>query len=438
MSANPIAFDELRRHGYRWMRRNAPNARVLYRHMETQLAFWRAENPGLSAELGVAEGNSVIFSITKWCTDNYKCVRPPSDVKDRREKLASRIVSRIGDLRRAGKRVSCRRVAEMAGTSRMTVSRFLAEDRRRSGERERRDALAPKAKAILSLIEDKVSPGRPLCFDLDRLATVLVPGDVSETPSARSMRRKRIEEAVAALAGFGIHYIRRRGLIAVARGKQPTEAEWDHALRMTPTRVFEDDVPADLVVRKGLFSSPEAVDLMTLSSFLTGRNGNMRDVMRVAALSRVHDIGAMFRTLWRAHEMQVDVQKYVRTAPRYLRLTPEDAKRFISFADFLRSMQCLDDIAPGDDVEAILEKNGYRKLADARGRRRLDFLLFLLRLYNGSSNLYVLADLERRRLWRWNPRASNIENFPSREFWDSIGDYSTANQWDDLDAQSSL
>lgn len=229
MSANPEAFEFLRREAYAFVNKNGKDSQdALLKHCEAVLAD-KVERDGI--DLSLASQKALCRSVTGWVLRRYQPKkRKPKTTRESRAAKAQMVVVEHEMLLEIGTKSTIRDGTSVAGQSKSTVGRhFMAY-----GISPRRDKLIEKLPAKvrqLARILDTTFPkeGAGLVL-LDDLGIALYDGfqiDPSgQTPthakSTLSTRRKRLKKYIQTISDAGIGYslLVQKDVVAVRRGRR--------------------------------------------------------------------------------------------------------------------------------------------------------------------------------------------------------------------------
>ncbi len=229
MSANPEAFEFLRREAYAFVNKNGKDSQdALLKHCEAVLAE-KVVRDGI--DLSLAGQRALCRSITGWVLQRYQLKkRKPKTTRETRAAKAEMVVVAHEMLLEEGSRSTIRDGTSMAGQSKSTVGRHLMA----YGISPRRDKLIEKLPAKvrqLARILDATFPkeGAGLVL-LDDLGFALYDGfqiDPSgqmptHAKSTLSTRRKRLRQYIQTISDAGIGYslLIQKDVVAVRRGRR--------------------------------------------------------------------------------------------------------------------------------------------------------------------------------------------------------------------------
>lgn len=226
MSANPEAFEYLRKSAYGHVQRHGNEMQVLHQHCRDALDAW-LRNEGIGSGLHPSEGEALIEDVSDWVSRNYR--RPKRKALRRREERAAQAAVAPIFLEYAaedGLKPSVRNAARIAGHSKSTMARHL----RLQGIAPVRDgriaALPTTARRLAHILDSSFPTDGAWLVRLDHCVAKLW-DDLDALPeslprSTKSERRKKLPDLLVAItaAGIGFNVLVNGDLIAIRRGRR--------------------------------------------------------------------------------------------------------------------------------------------------------------------------------------------------------------------------
>ncbi|RYH00234.1 MAG: hypothetical protein EON58_00975 [Alphaproteobacteria bacterium] len=226
MSANPEAFEFLRKSAYGHVQRHGKEMRALRQHCQGVLDAWLRDEGGGSS-VSSSEANALVESVTSWVVQNYH--KPKRKVLRRREERAAQAVVAtifLDDAAEAGMKPSVRNAARLAGRSKSTMARHLRLQGIAPIRDKRINALPTRVKRLVHILDISFPIDGAWLVRLDHCIAKLW-DDADALPEAiprstKSERRKKLPELLAAVtaAGIGFNILVNSDVIAVRRGRR--------------------------------------------------------------------------------------------------------------------------------------------------------------------------------------------------------------------------
>lgn len=226
MSANPEAFEFLRKSAYSHVQRHGNEAQALHQHCRDALDVW-LRGEGANSGLHASEAEALVEDVSYWVHRKYR--KPKRKALRRREERAAQAAVApmfLEDAAEAGMKPSVRNAAQMAGRSKSTMARHL----RLQGIAPVRDgriaALPTTARRLARLLDASFPIDGAWLVRLDHCVAKLW-DDLDALPdslprSTKSERRKKLPELLATVtaAGIGFNILVNGDLIAIRRGRR--------------------------------------------------------------------------------------------------------------------------------------------------------------------------------------------------------------------------
>lgn len=226
MSANPEAFEYLRKSAYVHVQRHGNEMQVLRQHCRDALDAWLRDE-GIGSGLNPSEGESLIEDVSRWVSRNYR--RPKRKAMRRREERAAAAMVAPVFLAYAaedGLKPSVRNAARIAGQSKSTMARHLRLQGIAPVRDSRIAALPTTARRLARILDSSFPTDGAWLVQLDHCVARLW-DDQDVLPEAlprstKSERRKKLLELLASVtaAGLGFNILVNGDLIAIRRGRR--------------------------------------------------------------------------------------------------------------------------------------------------------------------------------------------------------------------------
>lgn len=226
MSANPEAFEFLRKSAYGHVQKHGNEVQALRRHCQDALDAWLRDE-GAGSGLHASEAEALVEDVSHWVSRNYR--RPKRKTLRRREERAAQAAVAPIFLEYAaedGLKPSIRNAARISGQSKSTMARHL----RLQGIAPVRDgkiaALPAKVKRLARILDSSFPIDGAWLVRVDHCMAKLW-DDVDALPaslprSTKSERRKKLPDLMAAVtaAGIGFNILVHGDVIAIRRGRR--------------------------------------------------------------------------------------------------------------------------------------------------------------------------------------------------------------------------
>ncbi|TAT87195.1 hypothetical protein ELI54_02660 [Rhizobium ruizarguesonis] len=226
MSANPEAFEYLRKSAYGHVQKHGNDAQALRQHCRDALDAWLGID-GIGSDLHASEAAALVEDVSFWVSRNYR--KPKQKTLRRREERAATTMAAPVFLEYAaedGLKPSVRNAARIAGQSKSTMARHL----RSQGIAPVRDgkiaALPTTARRLARILDSSFPTDGAWLIPLDHCVAKLW-DDLDALPEAmprstKSERRKKLPELLATVtaAGIGFNVLVNGDAIAIRRGRR--------------------------------------------------------------------------------------------------------------------------------------------------------------------------------------------------------------------------
>ncbi|NTE80185.1 hypothetical protein G6M12_01295 [Agrobacterium tumefaciens] len=226
MSANPEAFEFLRKSAYSHVQKHGNDAQVLRQHCRDALDAWlRDEASG--CDLNASEAAALVVAVSSWVSQRYH--RPKRKPSRRREERAAQAAAAPLFLEYAvedGLKPSIRNAARISGQSKSTMARHLRMQGISPVREKKINALPSTVKRLARLLDSTFSIDGAWLVEVDHcVAKLWDDADVLSEAlprSTRSERRKKLPELLAAItaAGIGFNILVSGNVIAIRRGRR--------------------------------------------------------------------------------------------------------------------------------------------------------------------------------------------------------------------------
>jgi len=226
VSANPEAFEFLRKSAYGHVQKHGNDAQALRQHCRDALDTWlRAE--GIGSDLHASEAAALVEDVSFWVSRNYR--KPKRKTLRRREERAATMMAAPAFLEYAtedGLKPSIRNAARISGQSKSTMARHLRLQGIAPVRESKIKALPAPVKRLARILDSSFPIDGAWLVELDHCIAKLW-DDRDELPEAlprstKSERRKRLRELMAAVtaAGIGFNVLVHGDVIAIRRGRR--------------------------------------------------------------------------------------------------------------------------------------------------------------------------------------------------------------------------
>ncbi|WP_107340854.1 hypothetical protein [Agrobacterium pusense] len=226
MSANPEAFEFLRKSAYRHVQQHGNEVQALRQHCQDALDAWLRDE-GAGSGLHSSEAKALVEDVSHWVSRNYR--RPKLKALRRREERAAQAAVAPIFLEYAaedGLKPSIRNAARISGQSKSTMARHL----RQQGVAPVRDgkiaALPTTTRRLAHLLDASFPIDGAWLVRVDHCVAKLW-DDLDALPaslprSTKSERRKKLPDLMAAVtaAGIGFNVLVNGDVIAIRRGRR--------------------------------------------------------------------------------------------------------------------------------------------------------------------------------------------------------------------------
>lgn len=226
MSANPEAFEFLRKSAYGHVQKHGNDVEALRHHCRGVMDTWLRDQ-GAGSGLHTSEAEALVQDVSHWVSQNYR--KPKRKTLRRREERAAAAMVAPVFLEYAvedGLKRSIRNAARISGQSKSTMARHL----RLQGIAPVRDAkinaLPAPVKRLVRILDSSFPIDGAWLVRLDHCIARLW-DDVDVLPKAlprstKSERRKKLPELLAMVtaAGIGFNILVNGDVIAIRRGRR--------------------------------------------------------------------------------------------------------------------------------------------------------------------------------------------------------------------------
>ncbi|WP_113048391.1 hypothetical protein [Agrobacterium tumefaciens] len=226
MSANPEAFEFLRKSAYGHVQEHGNDAQSLRQHCRDALDAWLRDE-GVGSDLHASEAAALVEDVSFWVSRNYR--RPKRKALRRREERAASAMVAPVFLEYAaedGLKPSVRNAAQLAGRSKSTMARHLRLQGISPVRDRKIDALPAPVKRLARMLDSSFPIDGAWLVKLDHcIAKLWDDSDVLPEALPRSTkfeRRKKLPELMAAItgAGIGFNILVHGDVIAIRRGRR--------------------------------------------------------------------------------------------------------------------------------------------------------------------------------------------------------------------------
>lgn len=226
MSANPEAFEFLRKVAYLFVQKHGRDSQKLRDHCIGALKEWR-EGEGRGSGLTDAEANHVATAVTNWTITRY---RPPrKKAKRSREERAAAEIGAPVLLEFAAETygsATVRNAARISDQSKTTVARHLRQQGVSPVRQKKIEALPGRVKWLVEILDITFPRDGAGLVPMDDLAAAVwdrAARPLPETPrSTQSTRRKKLAQYITAVNGarLGFHLFALDDVVGVRRGRR--------------------------------------------------------------------------------------------------------------------------------------------------------------------------------------------------------------------------
>ena len=226
MSANPEAFQFLRKSAYSHVQKHGNDAQALRQHCRDALDIWLREEQ-VGSDLDASEIAALVNAVSSWVSQRYH--RPKRKPLRRREERAAQAAAAPVFLEYAvedGLKPSIRNAARISGQSKTTIARHLRMQGIAPVREKKINALPSTVKRLVRLLDSTFPIDGAWIVELDHCIAKLW-DDVDVLPEAlprstRSERRKKLPQLLAAItaAGIGFNILVNGDVIGIRRGRR--------------------------------------------------------------------------------------------------------------------------------------------------------------------------------------------------------------------------
>lgn len=226
MSANPEAFEFLRKSAYRHVQQHGNDAQALRQHCRDALDAWLRDE-GAGSDFHASEAAALVEAVSRWVSQHYH--RPKRKPSRRREERAAQAAAAPVFLEYAvedGLKPSIRNAARISGQSKSTMARHLRMQGIAPLREKKINALPSTVKRLARLLDSTFPIDGAWLVKVDHCIAKLW-DDADVLPEAlprstRSERRKKLPQLLAAItaAGIGFNILVNGDLIAIRRGRR--------------------------------------------------------------------------------------------------------------------------------------------------------------------------------------------------------------------------
>lgn len=228
MSANPDAFEFLRKEAYAFVNRNGRDRWRLLDFCNSSILRWLTDQ---GSELSETEALRISADVTKWTIENYN--PPRKKAARRREERAATELAVPVLLEFAAETygtATVRNAARFGGQSKSTVARHLRQLGISPKRKSKIEKLPPMERRLVSILDETFPRDGAGLVLIDHLAAALWDGRVSSPTeplpeiarSTKSTRRKKLTTYLATISGYGLgfHIIVASSAVAIRRGRK--------------------------------------------------------------------------------------------------------------------------------------------------------------------------------------------------------------------------
>lgn len=226
MSANPEAFEFLRKSAYGHVQRHGNDAQALRQYCRDALDAW-LEGEGAGSGLHASEATALVDDVSFWVSRNYR--KPKRKALRRREERAAQAAAApffLEEAAEAGLTPSVRNAAQLAGRSKSTMARHLRLQGISPVRDRKINALPAPVKRLARMLDATFPSDGAWLVRVDHCIAKLW-DDADALPEAlarstKSERRKKLPELLSAVtsAGIGFNVLVHGDVVAVRRGRR--------------------------------------------------------------------------------------------------------------------------------------------------------------------------------------------------------------------------
>lgn len=226
MSANPEAFEFLRKSAYGYVQRHGKDVQALRKHCQDSLDAWLRDE-GAGSGLTDSEARNLVDDVSSWVMQKYQ--RPkPTALRRREERAAQAMLAPmlLEDAAEAYGKATIRNAAKISGQSKTTIARHLRLQGVAPVREKKIEALQAPAKRFVRLLDETFATDGSWLVRMDHCIAKLWDDldNLSETlpRSTKSTRRKKLLEYLSAItkARIGFNIVVRGDVVAIRRGRR--------------------------------------------------------------------------------------------------------------------------------------------------------------------------------------------------------------------------
>lgn len=226
MSANPAAFEFLRKSAYRHVQKHGNDPQALRQHCRDVLDAWLRQGRA-SGDLHGSEASALVEAVSSWVSQRYhKPKRKPSRRREERAAQAAAAPLLLEYATEDGLKPSIRNAARISGQSKSTIARHLRMQGIAPVREQKINALPSTVKRLARLLDSTFPIDGAWLVQVDHCIAKLW-DDLDVLPDAlprstKSERRKKLPELMAAItaAGIGFNILVYGDVIAIRRGRR--------------------------------------------------------------------------------------------------------------------------------------------------------------------------------------------------------------------------
>lgn len=226
MSANPDAFQFLRKSAYSHVLKHGNDVQALQRHCREALDVWRREER-VDSDINASEAAALVKAVSSWVSQRYH--PPKRKPSRRREERAAQAAAAPVFLEYAvedGLKPSVRNAARISGQSKSTMARHLRMQGIAPVREKKINALPSTVKRLIRLLDSTFPIDGAWLVEVDHCIAKLW-DDADTLPEAlprstRSERRRKLPQLLATInaAGIGFNILVNGDVIAIRRGRR--------------------------------------------------------------------------------------------------------------------------------------------------------------------------------------------------------------------------
>ena len=230
MSANPEAFDFVRKAAYAFVQKNGKDSSKLYDHCAAVLGAWR-NGDGAGSGLTDTEAADIVANVHHWMMTKFNIPRRRA-ARSREQRAAEEMAVTFlyEESAELHGTPSVRKAARLGGKSKTTVARHLRQQGIAPVRQKKIAALRPLERRLVAILDETFPRDGAGLVLIDELAAALWDGRARTgtqalpeiARSTKSTRRKNLKTCLAAISGHGLgfHAVAIDHIVAVRRGRR--------------------------------------------------------------------------------------------------------------------------------------------------------------------------------------------------------------------------